>query len=49
MRDDGVIKATCDQCKYGCSDDNDGNPVKKPTSFMTSAPELVRAEQIIKC
>ena len=41
MRDDGVIKATCDQCRYGCADD-DGNPVKKLTSFVTNAPELAK-------
>ena len=39
MNDDFVIKAACDQCQYGSADDN-GNPVKTPTSFMTNAPEL---------
>ncbi len=41
MKDDGVTKATCDQCQYGGADES-GNPVKKPTSFMTNAPELAR-------
>ena len=41
MKDDGVIKVTCDQCMYGFADDG-GAPVKKPTSFMTNAPELAR-------
>ena len=39
--DDGVLKATCDQCMFGCAGDG-GDPVKKPTSFMTNAPELAR-------
>ena len=38
MRDDGVVKATCDQCQYGCTD-SEGNPVNKPTGIMTTAPE----------
>ena len=41
MKDDGVTKVTCDQCQYGCADES-GNPVKKPTSFMTNAPELAK-------
>ena len=41
MRDDGAVKATCDQCQYGCAD-SEGGPVKKPTSFMTNAPELAK-------
>ena len=41
MKDEGVVKATADQCQYGCADDN-GNPVKKPPSFMTNAPELAK-------
>ena len=41
MRVDGVDKATYDQCHYGCAD-SEGNPVKKPTSFMTNAPDLAK-------
>ena len=41
MKDEGVVKVTADQCEYGCADD-EGNPVKKPTSFMTNAPELYK-------
>ena len=37
MTEQDVEIATCDQCMYGCAD-SDGNPVKKPTSFMTNAP-----------
>ena len=36
-----VVTATCDQCRYGCTSE-DGSPVKKPTTFMTNAPELAR-------
>ena len=41
MREEGTLKATCDQCLYGCEAE-DGSPVKKPTSFMTNSPELVK-------
>ena len=41
MMDQGVVKATADQCQYGCADEH-GNPAKKPTSFMTNAPELAK-------
>ena len=37
----GVETATCDQCMYGCSAAA-GGPVKKPTTFMTNAPELAK-------
>ena len=37
----GVETATCDQCMYGCSA-VDGTPVKKPTTFMTNAPEMAK-------
>ena len=37
----GVELVTCDQCMYGSSA-ADGSPVKKPTTFMTNAPELAR-------
>ena len=35
----GVVKATCDQCQYGM-DDLDGNPIRKPTTFLTKAAEI---------
>ena len=35
----GVMKATCDQCQYGM-EDLDGNPIKKPTTFLTNSPEI---------
>ena len=38
MKDEGVVKVTADQCQYGCADSK-GDPVKKPTSFMTNAAE----------
>ena len=41
MTEQGVEIATCDQCMYGSAAD-DGSPVKKPTSFMTNAPELAK-------
>ena len=41
MKDEGVVKATAGQCQCGCVDEH-GNPVKKPTSFMTNAPELAK-------
>ena len=33
MKDEGVVKATSDQCQYACADEH-GNPVKRPTRFM---------------
>ena len=39
LEEKGVELATCDQCMYGSSA-ADGSPVKKPTMFMTNAPEL---------
>ena len=39
MSEPEVMKATCDQCQYGCEAE-DGSPIKKPTRFMTNAPEL---------
>ena len=36
-----MIRVTCDQCLYGCEAEN-GDPIKKPTSFMTNAPELAK-------
>ena len=31
MKDEGVVKATADQCQHACTDEH-GNPAKKPTS-----------------
>ena len=39
LKEKGVVTATCDQCLYG-SEAPDGSPIKKPTTFMTNAPEL---------
>ena len=39
LKERGVERATCDQCQYGSTAEN-GDPVKKPTTFMTNAPEL---------
>ena len=41
MGEQGVETATCDQCMYGCKS-ADGMPVKKPTMFLTNAPELAK-------
>ena len=35
------MKATCDQCQYGCEAE-DVPPMKKLASFMTNAPALAR-------
>ena len=37
----GVETATCDQCMYGCATAS-GDPMKKPTTFMTNAPEMAK-------
>ena len=37
--EDGTLRVTCDQCQYGM-EDPDGNPIKKPTSFLTNSPEI---------
>ena len=37
----GVEAAVCDQCMYGASS-FDGAPIKKPTRFLTNAPELAK-------
>ena len=37
----GVETATCDQCMYGCAT-SAGEPMKKPTTFLTNAPELAK-------
>ena len=39
LSEPGVVTATCDQCLYGCETEK-GEPVKKPTAFMTNAAEL---------
>ena len=36
---DGVLRCTVDQCRYGMADEK-GQPIKKPTSFMTNSPCL---------
>ena len=36
-----MVTATCGQCFYGCESEA-GDPVKKPTTFMTIVPELGR-------
>ena len=41
MSEVGVETAACDQCQYG-SESFDGSPVKKPTKFLTNAPELAK-------
>ena len=41
------MKATCDQCQYGCEAE-EVSPIKKSTSFMTNAHEL-GAELMSKC
>ena len=41
MGEIGVETAVCDQCQYGCKS-FDGSPVKKPTQFLTNAPELAK-------
>ena len=41
MGEHGVETATCDQCMYGCKS-AEGLPVKKPTTFLTNAPELAK-------
>ena len=41
MKEKGVEAAICDQCQYG-SEDLQGSPIKKPTKFLTNAPELAK-------
>ena len=47
LKENHVVTATCDQCMYG-SEAADGSPIKKPTTFMTNAPELA-AELNTRC
>ena len=44
LGEQGVVRATCDQCLYGCEYEA-GDPDKKPTTFMTNAPEVARELQ----
>ena len=37
----GVAVSTCDQCLYR-SETSDGDPIKKPTSWMTNAPMIAQ-------
>ena len=42
----GVEVITADQCQYGAevqSGDDEGQPVKKATGFMSNAPELLKS------
>ena len=41
LSEEGVVRATCAQCLYGCEPDAK-EPVKKPTAFMTNSPEVAR-------
>ena len=47
MDEEGIETATCDQCLYG-SADAEGAPIKKPTMFLTNAPELAK-ELRLRC
>ena len=38
----GVLKVTGDQCQYG-QQDREGNPMKKPTTFMTNSVHIGQA------
>ena len=44
LEEQGVVRATCDQCLYGCESEAK-DPVKKPTTFMTKAPGVARELQ----
>ena len=44
LEEKSVVRATCDQCLYGCESEA-GDPVKKPTTFMTNSPEVARELQ----
>ena len=39
MSEPEVARVVGDQCLYGCEAES-GSPVKKPTGFMTNAPEF---------
>ena len=45
LKMDDVGKVTCDQCQFGATT-TDGLPLKKPTSFMSNAPELLKALEL---
>ena len=38
---EGVVRATCDQCLYGC-ETQDKDSIKKPTTFMTNSTEIAQ-------
>ena len=44
LEEQGVVRATCDHCLCGC-ESGAKDPVKKPTTFMTSAPDVDRKLQ----
>ena len=44
LEEKDVVRATCDQCLYGCESEAK-DPVKKPTAFMNNAIELARELQ----
>ena len=39
--EEGVVRATCDQCLYGCETEAK-ELVRKPTTFMTNSTEIAR-------
>jgi hypothetical protein len=41
LEEQGVVRATSDQCLYGCESEA-GDPVKKQTTFMTNSPEVAQ-------
>ena len=38
-KEPGMIKATADQCQYGM-EDTEGQPIRKPTTFLSNAPKI---------
>ena len=49
LSEEGVVRARCDQCLYGCESEAK-KTVKKPTTFMTNSPEVARQlEKRCKC
>ena len=47
MAMDGVDTEWCDQCQYG-QDGGTGEPVKKPTRWMSNSPEILNMLKL-KC
>ena len=43
LRQDGVDRIVCDQCQHGAQDES-GNPIRKPTAFMSNAEEKHKHE-----